>query len=108
MDKNEIELSYRVQRLEEQSKELMNKEEESKKVLIEIREGLVAIKEALVSSKEQTGLKNQIMLKDLDATKDRVNKLEANQRWLVISVFGEVFGIIFGIVMIFIQHGLGI
>lgn len=108
MDKNEIELSYRVQRLEEQSKELMNKEEESEKVLIEIREGLVAIKEALVSSKEQTGLKNQIMLKDLDATKDRVNKLEANQRWLVISVFGEVFGIIFGIVMIFIQHGLGI
>lgn len=108
MEKKEIELSYRVQRLEEQSKTLMDKEVESEKVLIEIREGLVAIKEALVSNKEQTGLKNQIMLKDLEATKDRVGKLEANQRWLVISVFGEVLGIIFGIIMIFIQHSMGI
>lgn len=106
MDNMEIELSYKVQRLEEQSKSLQEKEEANEKILIEIREGLVAIKEALTSNKAQVDLKNQLLNKDIEGMKERVEKLEANQRWLVLSIIAEVIGIIFGIVMIIIEKSI--
>lgn len=107
MDNKELELlPYKIQRLEEQSKSLKEKEENNEKILMEIREGLVAIKEALTSNKEQVELKNQLLNKDIEGMKERVEKLEANQRWLVLSIIAEVIGIIFGIVMIIIEKSI--
>ena len=42
----------------------------------------------------------------IDAIEQRVSKLEANQKWLVTSIIGEVLAIIFGIIMAYIQKGM--
>lgn len=102
-----IELAFKVGVLEQNQKKLQGKQEATDEILHEIRSGIGAIKEALLSSKEQEELKNQLLYKDIEGMKTRVEKLEANQRWLVLTVIGEVLGVIFGVIMIFVQKGLG-
>ena len=103
---NENEIPYKVVELDKRADKLEKKQEGTEKILTEIREGFVFIKEALVSNKEQEGLKNQLLEKDIEGMKARVDKLEANQRWLVLAILGEVLSIVFGIIMIFINKGL--
>lgn len=102
---NENEIPYKVSELDKRAGKLEKKQESTDEILTEIREGLVSIKDALVSNKEQEGLKNQLLEKDIEGMKSRIDKLEANQRWLVMAILGEVLSIIFGIIMIFINKG---
>lgn len=99
-------LPYKVESLEKKQDKLEKKQEDNEIILTEIRTGIGAIREALTSSKEQEDLKNQLLYKDIEGMKERVEKLESNQKWLVTTVIGEVLAVIFGIVMIFIQKGI--
>lgn len=102
---NENEIPYKVEELDKRVEKLDKKQEGVEEILTEIREGFVSIKDALVSNKEQEGLRNQLLEKDIEGMKTRIDKLEANQRWLVMAILGEVLSIIFGIIMIFINKG---
>lgn len=102
----ELNLPYEVESLKKKTTKLEEKQESISEITNEIRNGIVAIKDALVSNKEQEELKNQLLMKDIEGMKVRVDKLEANQRWLVTSVIGEILAIVFGIIMIFIQKGI--
>ena len=102
---NENEIPYKVEELDRRVGNLDKKQEGTDNILKEIKEGLISIKDALVSNQKQEDLKNQLLLKDIEGMKARVDKLEANQRWLVMAILGEVLSIIFGIIMIFINKG---
>lgn len=104
--KNEKELNYQVDNMEKRLNKVENKQEATEEILVEIKQGVVSINEQLKSSSEKENLKNQLLAKDIDGIKSRVDKLEGNQRWLVIAVLGEVLAIIFGIIMSFINKGL--
>lgn len=107
MENKNSELPYKVEMLERKQEKMEKKQENTDEILNEIRSGITGIKEALISSKEQENLKNQLLHKDIEGMKERVDKLESNQRWLVMTVIGEILSIIFGVIMFFIQKGLG-
>lgn len=107
MESKDVGLPYKVEVLEKKQEKMEKKQESTDEILTEIRSGIGAIKEALISSKEQEELKNQLLHKDIEGMKERVEKLESNQKWLVTTVIGEILSIIFGVIMFFIQKGLG-
>lgn len=107
MENNNSELPYKVEMLERKQEKMEKKQESTDEILTEIRSGIGSIKEALISSKEQEELKNQLLHKDIGVMKERVEKLESNQRWLVMTMIGEILSIIFGVIMFFVQKGLG-
>lgn len=106
MENRDKEIPYKVEMLENRTEKLEKRQESTSEIMTEIRTGIGAIKEALTNNKEQEELKNQLLMKDIDGMKNRVEKLESNQKWLVTSIIGEVLGIIFGIIMIIIQKGI--
>ena len=107
MESKDVGLPYKVEELEKKQEKMEKKQESTDEILTGIRSGIGAIKEALISSKEQEELKNQLLHKDIEGMKERVEKLESNQKWLVTTVIGEILSIIFGVIMFFIQKGLG-
>lgn len=106
MENKNTELPFKVNQLEKRANKLEEKQEGTDCILTEIREGLISIKDALTSNKEQEDLKNQLIMKDIEGMKVRIDKLESNQRWLIMAILGEVLSIVFGIIMIFINRGI--
>lgn len=103
---NDNELTYKVKDLETRQDKIERKQDNIDSIVSDIRSGITSIRESLLSNTEQGDLKNQLLMKDIEGIKDRVKKLETNQRWLVTSIVGEVLAIIFGVIMIFIQKGI--
>lgn len=106
MENKDAAIPYKVKQLENKTDKLEKKQEGTETIIAEIREGIVSIKDALTSNKEQEELKNQLLIKDMDGMKLRIDKLEANQRWLITAILGEVLSIIFGVIMVFINKGM--
>lgn len=106
MEMNDTGLPYKVENLEKRTNNLEKTQQTTSEILSEIKTGVGVIKETLISTREQEELKNQLLMKDIEGMKERVNKLESNQKWLITSIIGEVLGIIFGVIMIFIEKGM--
>ena len=104
--KNDKELNYQVDNMEKRLNKVENKQEATEEILVENRERVVSSKWQIKSNNVKKNIKNQHLINHIDGIKSRVDKLEGNQRWLVIAVLGEVLAIIFGIIMSFINKGL--
>lgn len=65
----------------------------------EIRSSLNIIKEKVIQAGDQGELKNNLISKDVENNKNRIEKLESNQSKLVWAVIAEVLGIISSVVI---------
>lgn len=92
-------LEKRVSRLEQKQESY---EEKTHQILI----GIAKIEQILQSKDKEEAMQVELDSQKIDAIEQRVSKLEANQKWLVTSIIGEVLAIIFGIIMAYIQKGM--
>lgn len=82
------------QDIEKRIKRIEDKIEVYDKYFIDIKVDIREIRTMLTERLEQENLKNQILQKDIEAQKERIEKLEDNQKWLWRTVGVSVLGII--------------
>lgn len=95
-----------LENLEKRVSKLEQKQESYEEKINQILIGIAKIEQILQSKDKEEAMQVELDSQKIDAIEQRVSKLEANQKWLVTSIIGEVLAIIFGIIMAYIQKGM--
>ena len=95
-----------LENLEKRVSRLEKKQESYEEKINQILIGIAKIEQILQSKDKEEAMQVELDSQKIDAIEQRVSKLEANQKWLVTSIIGEVLAIIFGIIMAYIQKGM--
>ena len=95
-----------MENLEKRVSRLEQKQESYEEKINQILIGIAKIEQILQSKDKEEAMQVELDSQKIDAIEQRVSKLEANQKWLVTSIIGEVLAIIFGIIMAYIQKGM--
>lgn len=95
-----------LENLEKRVSRLEQKQESYEEKINQILIGIAKIEQILQSKDKEEAMQVELDSQKIDAIEQRVSKLEANQKWLVTSIIGEVLAIIFGIIMAYIQKGM--
>lgn len=82
------------QDIEKRVKKIEDKLELYDKYFIDIKVSIGEIKTMLTERLNQENLKNQILEKDIQAQKERIEKIEDNQKWLWRTVSGSIIAIV--------------
>jgi hypothetical protein len=95
-----MEINERVDKLDERMSKL---EEKMNTSIPEIQAGVREIKVMLQERPIQEQLKNDILSKEIEMTKDRVKKIEDNQSWLWKTVAGSIIAVVIGVIVFVIK-----
>ena len=97
------ELKKKVEKVEERLDKLQS---EYNGQLNQIFQGITRIEGMIENRKTEADLQRQISNNQVADVEERVDKLEANQRWVVLAVLGEILAVVFMIVKVFIERGM--
>ena len=97
------ELKKKVEKVEERVDKLQS---EYNGQLNQIFQGIARIEGMIENRKTEADLQRQISNNQVADVEERVDKLEANQRWVVLAVLGEILAVVFMIVKVFIERGM--
>lgn len=97
------ELKKKVEKVEERVDKLQS---EYNGQLNQIFQGITRIEGMIENRKTEADLQRQISNNHVADVEERVDKLEANQRWVVLAVLGEILAVVFMIVKVFIERGM--